>query len=160
MPLAVILLAAVLKSTVGPWWQLRLLALVVGALSAVMAYLAISLWVIPDVAVRAAGLAEVPVADLVGTQRHYWGAVVTLIAAVLTLAGAVLLMRSPVKDESDRREVRGSGAAARGGATTRCRRRRDVGADDVGRARRGARSHQTGHRGAVTVDVFGAATLR
>jgi uncharacterized membrane protein (TIGR02234 family) len=102
VPLAVILLAAVLKSTVGPWWQLRLLALVVGALSAVIAYLAISLWVIPDVAVRAAGLADVPVADLVGTQRHYWGAVVTLIAAVLTLAGAVLLMRSPVKDESDR----------------------------------------------------------
>ncbi len=101
VPLALILLAAVLKSTVGPCWQLRLLALVVGALSAVIAYLAISLWVIPDVAVRAAGLAEVPVADLVGTQRQYWGAAVTLIAAVLTLAGAVLLMRAPVKDESD-----------------------------------------------------------
>jgi uncharacterized membrane protein (TIGR02234 family) len=101
VPLAVILLAAVLKSTVGPWWQQRLLALVVGALSAVMAYLAISLWVIPDVAVRAAGLAEVPVADLVGTQRHYWGVIVTLIAALLTLAGAVLLMRAPVKDQSD-----------------------------------------------------------
>jgi uncharacterized membrane protein (TIGR02234 family) len=101
VPLALILLAAVLKSTVGPWWQLRLLALVVGALSAVIAYLAISLWLIPDVAVRAAGLAEVPVADLVGSQRHYWGAVVTLISAVLTLAGAVLLLRSPVKDESD-----------------------------------------------------------
>ena len=85
----------------GPRWQLRLLALVVGALSAVMAYLAISLWVVPDVAVRAAGLADVPVADLVGTQRHYWGAVVTLVAAVLTLAGAVLLMRAPVKDASD-----------------------------------------------------------
>jgi uncharacterized membrane protein (TIGR02234 family) len=102
VPLALILLAGVLKSTVGPWWQLRLLALVVGALSAVLAYLAISLWVVPDVAVRAAGLADVPVADLVGTQRHYWGATVTLIAAVLTLAAAVLLMRAPVKDESDR----------------------------------------------------------
>lgn len=101
VPLAVILLAAVLKSTVGPRWQLRLLALVVGALSAVMAYLAISLWVVPDVAVRAAGLADVPVADLVGTQRHYWGAVVTLAAAVMTLVGAVLLMRAPVKAESD-----------------------------------------------------------
>jgi uncharacterized membrane protein (TIGR02234 family) len=100
VPLAVILLAAVLKSTVGPRWQLRLLALVVGALSAVTAYLAISFWVIPDVAVRAAGLADVPVADLVGTQRHYWGAVVTVIAAVLTLAGAVLLMRAPAKDTS------------------------------------------------------------
>lgn len=102
VPLAMILLAAVLKSTVGPWWQLRLLAVVVGVLSAVIAYLAISLWVVPDVAVRAAGLADVPVADLVGAQRHYWGAIVTVIAALLTLAGAVLLMRAPVKDESDR----------------------------------------------------------
>jgi uncharacterized membrane protein (TIGR02234 family) len=100
VPLALIVLAAVLKSTVGPRWQLRLLALVVGALSTVMAYLAISLWVIPDVAGRAAGLAEVPLEDLVGTQRHYWGAVVTLIAALLTLAGAVLLLRAPVKDQS------------------------------------------------------------
>jgi uncharacterized membrane protein (TIGR02234 family) len=101
VPLAVILLAAVLKSTVGPRWQLRLLAVIVGALSAVMAYLAISLWVVPDVAVRAAGLADVPVADLLGTQRHYWGAVLTLSAALLTLAGAVLLMRAPVKVASD-----------------------------------------------------------
>ncbi|MGZ6777591.1 MAG: TIGR02234 family membrane protein [Mycobacterium sp.] len=101
VPLALILLAAVLKSTLGPRWQLRLLALVVGALSAVMAYLAISLWVVPDVAVRAAGLAEVPVAELVATQRHYGGAVVTLIAAALTLAGAVLLLRTPVKAESN-----------------------------------------------------------
>jgi uncharacterized membrane protein (TIGR02234 family) len=101
VPLAVILLAAVLKSTVGPRWQLRLVALIGGGLSAVMAYLAISLWVVPDVAVRAAELAEVPVADLLGTQRHYWGAVVTLVAAVLTLAGSVLLMRAPVKVVSD-----------------------------------------------------------
>ena len=85
----------------GPTWQLRLLAVVVGGMSAVMGYLAISLWVVPDIAVRAANLAEVPVADLVDTQRHYWGAVVTLVAAVLTLAGAVLFMRSPAKDPSD-----------------------------------------------------------
>jgi uncharacterized membrane protein (TIGR02234 family) len=101
VPLAVILLAAVLKSTVGPRWQLRLLALVVGALSAAMAYLAISLWVVPDVAVRAAGLAEVPVAELVGTERHYGGAALTLVAAALTLAGALLLLRTPVKVESN-----------------------------------------------------------
>jgi uncharacterized membrane protein (TIGR02234 family) len=100
VPLALILLAAVLKSTVGPRWQLRLLAVVVGVLSGVMAYLAITLWVLPDVAPRAAGLAEVPVADLVATERHYGGAVVTLIAAVFTLVGAVLLLRVPVKDES------------------------------------------------------------
>ena len=42
-----------------------------------------------------------PVADLVDTQRHYWGAVITLVAAVLTLVGAVLLMRAPVKDASN-----------------------------------------------------------
>ena len=101
VPLALMLLAAVLKSTVGPTWQLRLLAAVVGGMSAVMAYLAISLWVVPDIAVRAADLAEVPVADLVDTQRQYWGAVITLVAAVLTLAGAVLLMRSPAKKPSD-----------------------------------------------------------
>jgi uncharacterized membrane protein (TIGR02234 family) len=101
VPLALILLAGVLKSTVGPRWQLRLLALVVGALSAAMAYLAISLWVVPDVAVRAAGLAEFPVADLLGTQRHYGGAVLTLVAAVLTLAGAVLLMRAPATGKTD-----------------------------------------------------------
>jgi uncharacterized membrane protein (TIGR02234 family) len=101
VPLAVILLAAVLKSTVGPRWQLQLVALIGGGLSAVMAYLAISLWIVPDVAVRAANLAEVPVADLLGTQRHYWGAVVTLVAAGLTLAGAVLLMRAPVKVAAD-----------------------------------------------------------
>lgn len=101
VPLALMLLAAVLKSTVGPRWQLRLLAVVVGGMSAVIAYLAISQWVIPDVAVRAAGLADVPVADLVGTDRHYWGAIITLVAALLTLAGAVLFMRAPVKDATD-----------------------------------------------------------
>ena len=116
VPLALILLAAVLKSTVGPRWQLRLLALVVGALSAGMAYLAISLWVVPDVAVRAAGLAGVPVADLVGSQRHYWGAVVTLVAAVLTLAAAVLLMRAPVKAASDDEKYEAPATATRGGA--------------------------------------------
>ena len=101
VPLAIILVAGVLKSAVGPRWQLRLLAVVVGCLSAVMAYLAISLWVVVDVSVRAADLAGVPLAELVSTQRHYWGAVVTLSASVLTLAGAVLFMRAPVKDASD-----------------------------------------------------------
>jgi uncharacterized membrane protein (TIGR02234 family) len=69
----------------------------VATASAGMAYLAISLWVIPDVAVRAANLAEVPVADLIDTQRHYGGAVITLMAAVCTLVGAVLLMRSAAR---------------------------------------------------------------
>jgi uncharacterized membrane protein (TIGR02234 family) len=106
VPLALILVAAALASTVGPTWQLRLLALIVGILSAAMAYLAISLWVVADVAVRAANLAEVPLAHLVGTQRQYWGAGITLAAAVLTLVGAVLLLRAPAKtaSKSDRYE--------------------------------------------------------
>src|SRR5262249_32289926 len=61
----------------------------------------------PDIAVRAAGLADVPVADLLGTQRHYQGAVITLISGVLTLASAVLFIRSPAKAASkdDKYEV-------------------------------------------------------
>ena len=75
-----------------------------------MAYLAISLWVVPDVAVRAADLAEVPVADLVGTQRHYGGAVVTLVAAVLHARrrGAAACGRR-VKRRRRPRQIRGSG---------------------------------------------------
>jgi len=71
------------------------------AASAGTAYLAISLWVIRDVAVRSAHLAEVPVADLLGTQRHYGGAVLTLISAGATLVGAVLLMRSAARARPD-----------------------------------------------------------
>ena len=96
VPLAAVLLAGAVVAFVGRPWRLKLLAVIVGGLSAVMGYLAISFWVIRDVATRAAYLSDVPVADLTGTtERHLWGAVVTLIAAVATLAGAVLFMRSP-----------------------------------------------------------------
>ena len=98
-------------------WPLRLLAVFVAAISAVMAYMAISLWVIRDVAVRAAHLAEVPVADLLGTQRHYGGAVLTLVAAAGALVGAVLLMRSvagrgPMPPDMPRRRRSGGRAGA------------------------------------------------
>ena len=97
VPLAVLLLAAAVATLAVRGWPLRLLAVLVAAASAGMAYLAISLWVIRDVAVRAADLAQIPVASLVGTQRHYWGAVITLAAALCTLVGAVLMMRSATK---------------------------------------------------------------
>src|SRR6185312_590452 len=71
--------------------------LLVAAASAGMGYLAISLWVIHDIAVRAADLALVPVAQLIGTQRQYGGAALVLAAAVAALAAAVLLMRSAAK---------------------------------------------------------------
>ena len=57
--------------------------------------------VVADVAVRAARLADVPVADLLGTQRHYGGAVVTLVAAAFSLCGAVLLMRSGARGAAE-----------------------------------------------------------
>jgi uncharacterized membrane protein (TIGR02234 family) len=101
VPLAVLLLAAAIAALAVRGWPLRLLAVLVAAASAGMAYLAISLWVIRDVAVRAAHLAEVPVADLTGTQRHYWGAVITMVAAVGALVGAVLLMRSAARARPD-----------------------------------------------------------
>jgi uncharacterized membrane protein (TIGR02234 family) len=108
VPLAAILLVAAVAPMAVRGWRLRLLAMIVAAISAVMAYLAISLWVIRDVAVRATHLAEVPVTNLVGTQRHYSGATITLVAAIAALVGAVLLMRSvatsrPAVDRYERR---------------------------------------------------------
>jgi uncharacterized membrane protein (TIGR02234 family) len=101
VPLAVVLLAAAIAALAVRGWPLRLLAVLVAAASAAIAYLAISLWVIRDVAVRAAHLADVPVADLVGTERHYGGAVITLVAAMGTLVGAVLLIRAAARARPD-----------------------------------------------------------
>jgi len=57
-------------------------------------YLGVSLWAIPDVAVRGADLAHIPLVALVGSERHYLGAVAAVISAACTLIAAVLLMRS------------------------------------------------------------------
>ena len=115
VPLALLVAAAAIAALAVRGWMLRLLAVLVGAASAGMAYLAISLWVIRDVAVRACHLANVPVADLVGAQRHYWGAVITLVAAVATLAGAVVLMRSAANRGAVRYERRTSVPAQEAG---------------------------------------------
>jgi uncharacterized membrane protein (TIGR02234 family) len=110
VPLAVLLLAAAVAALAVRGWPLRLFAVLVAAASALMAYLAISLWVIRDVALRAGHLADVPITNLVSTQRHYSGAIVTLAAAVVTLFAAVLLVRSAVraKPEAARYERRGA----------------------------------------------------
>jgi uncharacterized membrane protein (TIGR02234 family) len=100
VPLAVLLLATAVAALAVRGWPLRMLALLAAVTSAGMAYLAISLWVTRDVGVRASNLADAPVADLVGTQRHYGGAVITVVAAVVTLACAVLLLRSAPKETS------------------------------------------------------------
>lgn len=101
VPLALLVLAAAVAALAVRGWPLRVLAMLVAAASAGMGYLAISLWVVDDVAVRAARLAEVPVADLIDTQRFYVGAVVTLVAAALSLLGAVLLMRSAARGRAE-----------------------------------------------------------
>jgi uncharacterized membrane protein (TIGR02234 family) len=94
LPLTMLLLATAVAALAVRGRPLRILALLVAVASLATGYLAISLWVIPDVALRAADLAHVPVLALTGTGRQYPGAVITLAAAVGTLAGAVLLMRT------------------------------------------------------------------
>jgi uncharacterized membrane protein (TIGR02234 family) len=101
VPLAVLLVAAAMAALAVRGWPLRLLAVLVAAASAGMGYLAISLWVVRDVTVRAVHLADVLITDRVSTQRHYGGAIITLVAAVVTLLGAVLLVRSAARAKSE-----------------------------------------------------------
>ena len=118
--LAAMLVVAAIAPIAVRGWRLGLLALIVAAMSAVMGYMAISLWVIRDVAVRAAHLADVPITALTGTQRHYGGAILTLVAAIGALVGAVLLMRSVAKPrpEVDRYERRKSARSPQDAAAT------------------------------------------
>jgi uncharacterized membrane protein (TIGR02234 family) len=102
IPLALLLLAAAVAALAVRGWPLRLLSALVAGASAAMGYLALAQWVAGDVAVRAADLVQVPVAQLTGsTERHYWGAIATLLAAGFALSAAVLLMRSAAKVRSN-----------------------------------------------------------
>ena len=80
----------------GADWSTGLvpLALLLAASVAAVGYLGVSQWVIPDVRPRAAELSELPMHTLVAVDRHYPGAVLTLVAALLGLAAAVLLLRA------------------------------------------------------------------
>ena len=62
-PLAVLLLAAALAGLAGRGWLLRALAILVATVCVLLAYLGVSLMVMPDVAPRGAELADVPVMD-------------------------------------------------------------------------------------------------
>jgi uncharacterized membrane protein (TIGR02234 family) len=94
VPLGLLLLATAVAALAVRGWPLRMLALLVAVASLAIGYLAISLWVMPDVAVRGADIAHVPVLTLVGSQRHYPGPAITLATAICTLVAAVLLMRT------------------------------------------------------------------
>lgn len=94
LPLALLMLAAAVAALAVRGWPLRALAVLLAAASFAVGYLGISLWVVPDVAARGADLAHVPVVTLVGSARHYWGAVAAVLAAVCALLAAVFLMSS------------------------------------------------------------------
>ena len=94
LPLALVLLATGVAALAVRGWALRVLAVLVAVASLAAGYLAVSTLEIPDVAARAAELARVPLVELVGSKRYYPGPVITLVTAVCTLIGAVLLMRA------------------------------------------------------------------
>lgn len=94
LPLALLMLAAAVAALAVRGWPLRALAVLLAAASFAVGYLGISLWVVPDVAARGADLAHVPGVTLVGSARHYWGAVAAVLAAVCALLAAVFLMSS------------------------------------------------------------------
>ena len=121
VPFAVLLLAAAVAALAVRGWLLRVLAVLVAVTSAGAGYLALTMWTVDDVALRAAYLAEVPVASLAGSEREYFGAAITSVVALVTLAAAVLLMRA---------EVKNSGSASR--YATPAERRAAAERDDLG----------------------------
>jgi uncharacterized membrane protein (TIGR02234 family) len=94
LPLALLLLAAAVAVLAVRGWPLRMLAGLLALVSLAVGYLGISLWALPDVAVRGADLAHISLMSLVGSERRYWGAGAAVLAAVCTLLAAVALMRS------------------------------------------------------------------
>lgn len=102
LPLALLMLAAAVATLAVRGWALRVLAALLAAASLVVGYLGVSLWAVPDVAVRGADLAHVPTTTLVGSARQYGGAAVAAAAAVCTLIASVLLMRSAADSGSTR----------------------------------------------------------
>lgn len=115
LPLALLMLAAAVAAIAVRGWPLRVLAGLLAAASLAVGYLGISLWQVPDVAVRGAELAHIPVITLVGSERRYGGAAVAVAASVCTLIAAVLLMRSA----SDARSARLSATKYAAPATRR-----------------------------------------
>ena len=118
VPLALLMLATAVAALAVRGWPLRVLAGLLAATSLAIGYLGVSLWVIPDVAMRGAELAHISVISLVGSGRHYWGAGIAVGAAVCTLIASVLLMRSA----SDSGSARASATKYAAPAARRCSR--------------------------------------
>lgn len=102
LPLALLMVATAVAAVAVRGWPLRLLAGLLAAASFAIGYLGISLWALPDVAVRGADLAHIPLVSLVGSERHYWGALAAVMAALCALIAAVLLIRAASISGADR----------------------------------------------------------
>lgn len=124
LPLALLMLAAAIAALAVRGWPLRLLALLLAVAGLAVGYLGVSLWVLPDVAVRGADLAHVSLMTLVGSDRRHWGAGLAVGAAVCSVVAAVLLMRSARLLGTDRR-----GATKYAAPATRRSRAQRAGAD-------------------------------
>ncbi|MEE6138644.1 TIGR02234 family membrane protein [Mycobacterium sp. 050128] len=94
LPSALLMLATAVAALAVRGWALRALAGLLAVISLAIGYLGVSLWVLPDVAVRGSELAHISLLTLVGSERRYAGAGFAVGAAVCTLIAAVLLMRS------------------------------------------------------------------
>jgi uncharacterized membrane protein (TIGR02234 family) len=94
LPLALLMLAAAVAAVAVRGWPMRVLAGLLAAASFAVGYLGISVWALPDVAERGADLAHIPLVSLVGSERHYGGALAAVIAAVCALIAAILLIRA------------------------------------------------------------------
>jgi len=94
LPLALLMLATAVAALAVRGWPLRVLAALLAAASLAVGYLGVSLWVVPDVAVRGADLAHISLVSLVGSERRYWGAGAAVAASLCTLVAAILLLRS------------------------------------------------------------------
>jgi uncharacterized membrane protein (TIGR02234 family) len=105
VPLALLMLVAAVAALAVRGWPLRALAVLLALVGLAVGYLGVSLWVVPDVAVRGADLAHLPVMTLVGSERHHWGAGIAVAAAGCGVIAAVLLMRSASVLGSDRARV-------------------------------------------------------
>lgn len=101
LPLALLMLAAAVAPLAVRGWPLRVLAALLAIAGLAVGYLGVSLWVLPDVAVRGADLAHVPLTTLVGSQRRHWGAGVAVGAAVCGVIAAILLMRAASAEGRD-----------------------------------------------------------
>src|ERR1700741_964751 len=68
LPLALLMLATAVAALAVRGWALRVRAGLLAAASLAVGYLGVSLWVVPDVALRGAELAHISVISLVGSE--------------------------------------------------------------------------------------------